>query len=86
MHEAIFESFTQASADTTRRFGGTGLGLAICKNLLNCRWKIHVISELGLGSTFIFNLFLEVPDESVKANEVKTVESYSYVGLEGKRY
>ena len=47
--------------------------------------KIHVISELGLGSTFIFNLFLEVPDESVKANEVKTVESYSYVGLEGKK-
>ncbi len=53
----IFESFTQAAADTTRKFGGTGLGLTITKRLLDMMGsEIKVKSELGMGSVFYFSL------------------------------
>ena len=51
----IFNSYTQASTDTTRKYGGTGLGLAITKSLIELHnSEISVKSELGKGSAFSF--------------------------------
>jgi CheY-like chemotaxis protein len=51
----IFNAYTQASSDTTRKYGGTGLGLAITKRLLELHHsEIHLESELGSGSVFSF--------------------------------
>lgn len=58
--KTIFNNYTQASAETTRKFGGTGLGLTICKRLIEIQnGKLHVRSKEGLGSNFSFVLTYE---------------------------
>jgi CheY-like chemotaxis protein len=53
----IFESFSQAGMDVSRRYGGTGLGLAICHQLLQMQGgSITVSSVEGKGSTFTCTL------------------------------
>lgn len=61
----IFESFTQAYSDTSRKYGGTGLGLAITKRLVALmKGKIGLKSEVGIGSEFIISIPFELGDSN----------------------
>jgi CheY-like chemotaxis protein len=63
----IFESFSQADASVTRRYGGTGLGLTIVKQMVELQnGKIHVVSKEHVGSTFM----VTIPYNIGKVNDI----------------
>tara|TARA_R110002094_G_scaffold87697_1_gene91197 strand:- start:850 stop:3204 length:2355 start_codon:yes stop_codon:yes gene_type:complete len=73
----IFERFTQADETITRRFGGTGLGLAICKKMVeSLDGVIGVKSEEGKGSTFWFELSLDLLDNLPAKGEAEAGQDY----------
>jgi PAS domain S-box-containing protein len=54
---SIFEPFVQVEVERSHRRDGTGLGLAISRDLARAMGgDLTVESELGVGSTFIFEL------------------------------
>ena len=71
--DSIFESFNQASNETTRKFGGTGLGLTITRRLIELQGgSISVESEIGKGSKFSFLIqFKKAQNGIVKTVKIK---------------
>ena len=70
---SVFESYTQAYTDITRRFGGTGLGLAITRQLVTMQQgEIFLDSELGVGTTFTVKLGFKkgVVEEAATAEDM----------------
>ena len=69
----VFDSFTQASVNTTRKFGGSGLGLSICKKLVHLLdGEIWLKSEKNVGSTFFFTISAESVLEIVETEKLNT--------------
>ncbi len=54
MQEKVFDDFTQAETDTTRKYGGTGLGLSIVKKLVELhQGSVTLKSQQNKGTTII---------------------------------
>ena len=61
----LFQPFVQAASETTSRVGGTGLGLTISQRLAKAMGgSIHMVSELGVGTTMILDVSLPTADPS----------------------
>ena len=66
----IFKEFTQADRATEKKFGGYGLGLTISKKLAELlKGSLQLESAEGLGSTFTFQVPLEVTGKNIVAQE-----------------
>lgn len=85
--DKIFDSFTQAGSDITRKFGGTGLGLTISKQLATLmKGELSVKSELGKGTTF--TLVLPLPKSGIQTAQTQqslidktTIDKLNHVKL-----
>jgi PAS domain S-box-containing protein len=67
----IFNEFDQIQHSFSKKYGGTGLGLSITKKLLGLMGSdIDLRSELGLGSSFFFEIEFEKINPKTSARTV----------------
>ena len=75
----IFETFTQAGTDISRKYGGTGLGLAITKKLLKLyNSEIKVESTEGKGTVFSFAInFSRLPSSYISPIKIVLPDEFA---------
>ena len=70
--EEIFEAFKQADENTKEIYGGTGLGLSICSSYVaQMGGKLSIESSLNQGSTFYFDLPMDIKDYAHQFEPIK---------------
>jgi PAS domain S-box-containing protein len=83
---SLFDHFSQAGLDISRRYGGTGLGLAICQQLLQLQGgEITAKSKENEGATFQFRLSYGYSGSAGNAPVAAVLADYSQC-LTGKRF
>ncbi len=86
--EDIFMPFEQVDSSETRQYRGFGLGLSIVKQLVELHdGSIHIESEKGKGSRFIFTLpvYLE-KYKSLNSNHTDLENAYNSISGESETY
>lgn len=78
----IFEPFSQEKTDARSVYQGTGLGMSIVKGLIEqMHGEIKVISEKGMGSTFVITIPFEIAQKKEQPVAEKIVEQADIRGL-----
>ena len=66
----IFEPFIQVDNESNRQYEGTGLGLSISSHIAKLfGTKVELTSEVGVGSSFWFDIEMEVCTSSLMEHE-----------------
>ncbi|AUB39750.1 DNA-binding response regulator, OmpR family, containings REC and winged-helix [Nostoc flagelliforme CCNUN1] len=84
----VFESFRQADATTTRKFGGLGLGLAIVRHLVELHGGTVQVDSPGEGQGAIFNVrfpLMKAQSYSQKVQEDSSLLTFNTSPLTGIR-
>lgn len=82
----LFRPFTQVDGSTTRKHGGTGLGLAICKQLVELMdGSIGIESEIGIGSTFWFEVPLQLAHHDASAKTPRQLANLCVLVVEDEQ-